>query len=59
MEKVKIILDKGILDVKQVLVCSICDEPVSQCEECGGIFVNKESVYCDDDGHHWHLNCKP
>lgn len=53
------LLKRGKLDIKQALVCSVCDTPVYDCDVCGNIFVNNESVFCDDDGHHFHLDCIP
>ena len=51
-------MEKGTLDVTNVLVCSNCQNIVGECISCGGIFVNKESVFCIGDGEHRHLYCK-
>ena len=55
----KLMLSKGKLVIKQIIVCEVCDEPVGQCEGCGGYFREDEYVYCDGDGKHYHLDCKP
>ncbi len=32
------------------LICELCDEIVEECYECGKLFEDGETIFCEDEG---------